>query len=141
MLITDGYDEHSQAPLEQAMEAVRQLHGTLYTIGINGAAGMSIRGREALKQLAAGTGGKAFFPNRDEELPLVHDRVAADVASRYLLTYTPTNQERDGLWRKVRVATGNPALTSARAKATSRPRRPRSGRRSSSSPRLAIAGR
>ena len=111
VLITDGYDEHSQARFDQAMEAVRRLHGTLYTIGINGAAGVSIRGRDALKQLAIGTGGKAFFPSRDEELPQVHDRVAADVASRYLLTYTPTNQDRDGLWRKIQVMTGNPALT------------------------------
>ncbi len=111
VLITDGYDEHSDAKFDEAMEAVKKLHGTLYTVGINGAAGISIRGRAALKRLAEGTGGKAFFPSRDEELPVVHDRVASDVASRYLLTYTPTNQERDGLWRKVDIATGNPKLT------------------------------
>src|SRR4029453_14451104 len=63
VLITDGYDEQSQSRFEQAMEAVKRLHGTLYTIGINGAAGVSIRVREALKQLAVGTGGKAFFPS------------------------------------------------------------------------------
>ncbi len=111
VLFTDGYDEHSDAPLEQAIEAVRRLHGTLYTVGISGAAGISIKGREGLKALAAGTGGKAFFPTRDEELPTVHDRVSADVASRYLLTYTPTNQDRDGMWRSIQVRTGNPALT------------------------------
>jgi Ca-activated chloride channel family protein len=111
VLFTDGYDEHSNAKLEQAMDAVRRLHGTLYTVGINGAAGMSIKGREGLKNLAAGTGGKAFFPTRDEELPVIHDRVASDVASRYLLTYTPTNQQRDGKWRAIRVSTGNPALS------------------------------
>jgi Ca-activated chloride channel family protein len=111
VLFTDGYDEHSNAKLDQAMDAVRRLHGTLYTVGINGAAGMSIKGREGLKNLAAGTGGKAFFPTRDEELPVIHDRVASDVASRYLLTYTPTNQQRDGKWRAIRVSTGNPALS------------------------------
>ena len=111
VLFTDGYDEHSNAKLEEAMESVRRLHGTLYTVGINGAAGMSIKGREGLKNLAAGTGGKAFFPTRDEELPIVHDRVASDVASRYLLTYTPTNQLKDGKWRAVRVITGNPGLS------------------------------
>ena len=111
VLFTDGYDEHSNVKLDEAMEAIRELHGTLYTVGINGAAGMSIKGREGLKSLAAGTGGKAFFPTRDEELPIVHDRVSADVASRYLLTYTPTNQLKDGKWRAVRVATGNPALS------------------------------
>ena len=39
VLFTDGYDEHSNAKLEEAMESVRRLHGTLYTVGINGAAG------------------------------------------------------------------------------------------------------
>lgn len=111
VLFTDGYDEHSSARLDDAMEAVRRLHGTLYTVGISGAAGISIKGRDALKSLAAGTGGKAFFPTRDEELPVVHSRVSADVASRYLLTYTPTNQDRDGRWRQVQVVTGNPAMT------------------------------
>lgn len=111
VLFTDGYDENSNVKLDEAMEAVKKLHGTLYTVGINGAAGMSIKGREELKNLATGTGGKAFFPTRDEELPLVHDKVASDVASRYLMTYTPSNQRRDGKWRHIRVATGNPDLT------------------------------
>lgn len=111
VLFTDGYDEHSSAKLDEAMAAVKQLHGTLYTVGIAGAAGISIKGRDMLRKLAAGTGGQAFFPTRDEELPVVQGRVYDDVASRYLLTYTPTNQFKDGKWRSIRVAMGNPALT------------------------------
>jgi VWFA-related protein len=111
VLFTDGYDEHSNAKLEEAMEAVKQLHGTLYTVGIAGAAGISIKGRDMLRKLAVGTGGQAFFPTRDEELPAVQGRVYDDVASRYLLTYTPTNQLKDGKWRTIRVATGNPLLS------------------------------
>ena len=38
VLFTDGYDEHSNIKLDEAMEAVKKLHGTLYTVGINGAA-------------------------------------------------------------------------------------------------------
>ncbi|MGQ0732341.1 MAG: VWA domain-containing protein [Acidobacteriota bacterium] len=108
VLLTDGYDEHSESRFDQARDAVRRLHGTLYTVGIGGAAGISIRGRDSLKTLALGTGGQAFFPFRDEEIPSIHDRVAADVASRYLLTYTPANQSRDGLWRSVEVKTDDP---------------------------------
>jgi VWFA-related protein len=111
VLFTDGYDEHSSAKLDEAMEAVKRLHGTLYTVGIAGAAGISIKGRDMLRKLAVGTGGQAFFPTRDEELPVVQGRVYDDVASRYLLTYTPTNQQKDGKWRAIRVATGNPVLT------------------------------
>ena len=111
VLLTDAYDEHSDATLDDAIDALRERHTTLYAVGIGGAAGISIRGRAALKALAEKTGGKAFFPHRDEELPLVQDRVAADIASKYLLTYTPTNQDRDGLWRKVMIVTGDPTHT------------------------------
>jgi VWFA-related protein len=109
VLVTDGYDEHSEARLDAAIEAARKLHATLYTVGIGGAAGISIKGREALKALAAATGGRAYFPFRDEDLPQVQGGVATDVAERYLITYTPTNQERDGRWRTVRVSAGDPA--------------------------------
>ena len=111
VLITDGYDEHSEQNVEDAVEALRQRHTTLYTVGIGGAAGISIRGRAALKEIAEKTGGRAYFPHRDEDLPLVHDRVASDIASKYLLTYTPSNQDRDGQWRRVEVATSDPTYT------------------------------
>jgi VWFA-related protein len=105
VLFTDGYDEHSQAKIEDAARAVQKMHGTLYTVGIPGAAGISIRGRDLLKQLAERCGGRAFFPIRDEELPIVQDRIGTDVAQRYLLTYTPSNQAKDGAWRAIQVTT------------------------------------
>jgi VWFA-related protein len=111
VLLTDGYDEHSKAKFDQAVESIRRLHATLYSVGISGAAGLSYRGRDALKALAADTGGKAFFPIRDQDMPVVQDNVVADVAQRYLLTYTPANQERDGGWRAVKVLTRDPTYT------------------------------
>jgi Ca-activated chloride channel family protein len=108
VLLTDGYDEHSSTAFDQASAAIRSMRGTLYAIGIGGAAGISLRGRDALKALAEQTGGRAFFPTRDEELPLVQEHISADVQFRYLLSYTPTNQRRDGLWRAIELRTGNP---------------------------------
>ena len=105
VLFTDGYDEHSHEGVDAAVTAVQRMHGTLYTVGIPGAAGISLKGRALLKQLAERAGGRAFFPIRDEELPVVQDRIGTDVAQRYLLTYTPTNQAKDGQWRAIRVAT------------------------------------
>lgn len=109
VLLTDGYDEHSRTAFDQASAAIRRMRGTLYAVGIGGAAGISMRGRDALKALAEQTGGRAFFPTRDEELPLVQDHISADVQFRYLLSYTPTNQARDGRWRAIELKTGNPA--------------------------------
>lgn len=110
VLITDGYDEHSRGSVEKALAAVRKTRATLYTVGIGGAAGISIRGKEVLEQLAEEGGGRAFFPFRDEELPLTCARVIGDVRNRYLLSYTPRNQELDGKWRAIELVVADPAL-------------------------------
>ena len=134
VLFTDGYDEHSRRASTQAMEAVRRTARHALHRRHQRRRRRVDRGREALKQLADRHRRQGVLSDRDEELPLVHDRVAADVASRYLLTYTPTNQERDGQWREVQRRHRQPgAHRSARARAISPPRRRRSGRRSSSS--------
>ena len=107
VLVTDGYDEHSASGMTDAVAAVKKVNATLYSVGIGGVAGMSFRGRDVLRQLAGQTGGKAFFPSRDTEIPIVQDYIHDDVVNRYLLTYTPSNQARDGQWRRVRLRTGN----------------------------------
>ena len=109
ILVTDGYDEHSQMKFDEAIAGVQSTGSTVYVIGIAGTAGISIKGHRLLKDIAAATGGRAFFPARDEQLPAVHDRVVSDVSNRYLITYTPTNQNADGSWRAISLTTGDPA--------------------------------
>jgi VWFA-related protein len=110
VLLSDGYDEHSVATRDDAVRAVQTSGATAYVIGVGGIAGISLKGEGLLKSFAEATGGRAFFPYRESELPVVHDRVASDVATRYLLTYTPSNQRVDGSWRSIRLMTADPAL-------------------------------
>lgn len=108
VLITDGYDEHSSTTYQEALEAVKSTGATLYVVGIGGVAGISMKGERLLRRLAVETGGRFFFPSRDEQLAEVHDVLTDDVQNRYLITYTPTNQEVDGAWREVAVRTTDP---------------------------------
>jgi VWFA-related protein len=110
ILITDGYDEHSSTSFADALAAVKSAGATVYVVGIGGVAGISIKGERLLRQLAVETGGRFFFPARDEELAHVHDMLTQDVHNRYLLTYTPENQKPDGTWRTLTVKTDNPEL-------------------------------
>jgi VWFA-related protein len=55
-------------------------------------------------------GGRAFFPTREEEIPDVHGMIAAEAYSRYVLTYTPTNQEYDGSYRTIKLDVSQPDL-------------------------------
>lgn len=104
VLITDGYDEDSSTPINEVIAAVKAAQVTVYVIGIGGVAGVSRIGERALRRLASETGGQTFLP-RDDAVATVQARLAADVQNRYLVSYTPTNQERDGTWRNVTLRT------------------------------------
>ena len=110
ILVTDGYDEHSRTGLAYALKRVKELNATIFVIGIGGVAGVSMKGEALLRQIATHTGGRVFFPSREEQLPDVYDTIVADVHSRYLLTYTPSQQQLDGRFRKIRVVVTDPQL-------------------------------
>jgi VWFA-related protein len=111
VLVTDGYDEHSKTPLPVALAEIKKLQATIFVIGIGGVAGVSLKGETLLRQIALQTGGRAFFPSREEQLPNVYDSIVSDVQSRYLLTYTPSHQELDGRFRQIRVTVPDPQYT------------------------------
>jgi Ca-activated chloride channel homolog len=103
VLITDGYDEHSETGFDDALKAVKAAQATVYVVAIGGVAGISLKGERFLRALAKETGGRAFLPSREWELELVNAALASDVQNRYLLSYTPANQEVDGKWRAITV--------------------------------------
>ena len=109
VLITDGYDENSQARVEDALVAVKSAGATVYVIGIGGIAGISLKGERVLRQIAQETAGRVFFPSREQELPAVHEQVAQDVRQRYLVSYSPENQDADGAWRRITLLTTDPS--------------------------------
>jgi Ca-activated chloride channel family protein len=111
VLITDGYDEHSISKFDATVDALRNSGVTVYVIGMGGVAGVSLKGEAALSQLAKETGGYAWFPRDERRIPHVYEAIATDVQHRYFLTYTPTNQRRDGTWRPITVTTRTPGLS------------------------------
>lgn len=108
VLITDGYDEHSELDAGSALDALRDRGITLYVIGVGGIAGISLKGEALLTRLATSTGGRAWFPRDEHRLGEAYEALAGEVQQRYLLTYTPANQRRDGLWRDIVVRVRRP---------------------------------
>lgn len=111
VLITDGYDEHSTATVDEAIAAVRDAHAILYVIGVGGVAGISLQGQQMLRKLADDSGGRAFFPSRPSQLAETHELVSSNVFNRYLITYTPRDQRPDGTWRAIALSTADPDHT------------------------------
>lgn len=103
VLITDGYDENSGKTVEEVSRAVEESGVTVYALAIGGTAGISLKGETILRSIAEHSGGRVFFPARDTELISAAESIATDTHNRFLLTYTPKNQKKDGLWRRVAV--------------------------------------
>jgi Ca-activated chloride channel family protein len=110
VLITDGYDEHSESASSSAVDQLRKSDITLYVVGLGGVAGISLRGEKLLGELASETGGRAWFPRDERQLAVAYDTIAMDVRHKYLLTYTPHNQRQDGTWRAIGVQAKVPGL-------------------------------
>jgi Ca-activated chloride channel family protein len=105
VLLTDGFDENSVRTFDETLKALQTAQTTVYVVGIGGISGVSLKGQTLLRRLAADTGGKVFFPWRDEELAAAYDLVATDAQNRYLLAYTPSDDNADGTWRAIEVTT------------------------------------
>ncbi len=103
ILITDGYDENSSATIDAVVQRAEAAQVTVYVVGVGGVAGISLKGEQMLRKIADQTGGRIFFPPREPDLVGIADQVATDAHSRYLITYTPSNQKKDGAWRAVTV--------------------------------------
>jgi hypothetical protein len=62
-----------------------------------------LQAENQLKTFAQMTGGLAWFPQFDGELPGIMREVASFLRHQYSLSYTPTNQSQDGKFRKIKV--------------------------------------
>jgi VWFA-related protein len=113
ILIASGVDTFSKHTLDQTMKALRGSDVTIFCIGLGQAyANFTRRGTQGLtylqaenqlKTFAAETGGNAWFPQFDGEMPGVFRDVAAFLRHQYSLSYSPSNGAKDGKFHKVKI--------------------------------------
>jgi Ca-activated chloride channel family protein len=111
VIFSDGDDRNSITPRETATARVQASDAMLYTVGFGG--GATVPGlRIKLESYAKATGGRAFFPQRAQDLDDVFDQIVAELANQYVLSYASTNLKQDNSWRniKVRVRNGKYAI-------------------------------
>lgn len=114
LVLSDGGDNSSRYTESEVRNAVREADVQIYAIGIF--EGMSGRGRTPeelsgpglLQELAEQTGGRHFPVENLNELPDVAAKIGIELRNHYVLGYTPKNQERDGKYRRVKVAIKQP---------------------------------
>ena len=118
LILGSGYDTFSKNTLDNALKTLRQSDVTIFAVGVGkdyfeyndarggygGAARVGYyQAENQLNSFARMTGGRAWFPRFDGELPGIFREVAASLRNQYSLGYVPTNQKRDGKYRKIKI--------------------------------------
>jgi VWFA-related protein len=119
VLLASGIDTFSKHTLDDAFKRVKNTDVTVFTIGVGrmlldylenygGVGGGERRltfyqAENQMGEFAKLTGGHAYFPRFEGEIPSIMQNIANMLRSQYSLGYMPTNQARDGKYRKIKV--------------------------------------
>jgi len=115
LVLASGIDTFSRMNLDQTLKRIRETDATIFTVGVGemlfmnqsaGAYGQQltyIQAQNQLKTFAAMTGGRAWLPRFDGEIPSIMQEVASSLRNQYSLAYSPSNEALDGKYRKIKV--------------------------------------
>jgi Ca-activated chloride channel family protein len=109
VVFTDGEDQGSHLTSDAVLRRLEQTDATLYMIG-QGPRAEAPDLRALMERLSRQSGGRAFFPDRIDELSGVFAEIIEDLSNQYLLSYSPTNTRLDGTWRAIRIELTDPTL-------------------------------
>ena len=106
ILVTDGEDRASKPDDAKAMLArLRQSDVQVFVIGLTKFSALQSSASKAtnlLNEMAGQTGGRALFPDSPSDLPDVATKIARDLHTQYVISYSPTNRTA-GAESKVQV--------------------------------------
>lgn len=100
VLISDGDDNQSHAYLDDAIKECQRADTNIYAISTDASPSRDA-GDEVLKKMALATGGKAFFPNSIEDMPVSFNQIQKELRSQYALVYKPADFKADGQFRPI----------------------------------------
>ena len=66
-------------------------------------AGLVLRGDETLEQMAAATGGRAFFPYKQKDITHSFVSIEDELRSQYVVSYHPADFDADGRYRSIEI--------------------------------------
>jgi VWFA-related protein len=119
ILLTDGLNTTGRLSQKEAINRVIGAEAVVYAIGIGSKRdGLD---RDALRDIAQKTGGRAFFPDKKFDLNAAFAEIEQELRTQYLLAYSSSNKNRDGAYRKITIEITNPELKKERLELRHRP--------------------
>jgi VWFA-related protein len=112
VVITDGNDVGSRIKIEKALEEAQRSDTLIYSILFEDPrytswmyGGQS--GEGVMRRMAEETGGRVFRVDRRNTLEDIYATIQKEMRSQYAAAYTPTNQAKDGTFRRIEVRAKN----------------------------------
>lgn len=119
ILLSDGFSTYGSKKLDDAVQAALRSEAVIYSIGI----GDEFYGgvdKGVLKKISERTGGHAFFPKDEAELRQAFTQIQIEMRSQFLIAYEPSNQKRDGSYRKIEIQVANSEMAKQKVSLTHR---------------------
>lgn len=114
IVITDGGDTTSRIGFHKALEEAQAVDAVIYgiiVVPIRSDAGRNTGGENALKTLAANTGGKTFIQYADQGRDEAFDEILRSLRTQYLIGYyPPTDVESTEKFRRIGVRVRRPGV-------------------------------
>src|SRR5215475_8327869 len=113
VIFSDGLERNSSVKEKEVMEAIKEDEVQVYLVGFidvemeeNRPFGKSPakKAKDLLSGIADDSGGKAYYPKDIGEIPAIAAQISKDLRTQYVVSYYPTNDNRDGAFRNVRVS-------------------------------------
>jgi VWFA-related protein len=109
IVLSDGGDNSSRYTESEIKNLVKEADVQIYAIGIyepvsaRGRTAEELSGPSLLTEISEQTGGRMFPVENIAELPDVAAKIGIELRNQYILGYVPSNQERDGKYRRVTI--------------------------------------
>ena len=124
VLLASGRDTFSKLTFDKTRKRIQEAGVPIYAIGLLQALREILDARgymgpisrldflqadNQMNTFAKETGGQAFFPRFYGEFPGIYRAISDSLRNQYQIAYHPSNQARDGKYRKIKVDLVNPA--------------------------------
>lgn len=111
LLLSTGANTFSASTLDEVMSRLRRTNTTIFSVGLaegefvrSGGSGTSyVQGKNWLNEFAKRTGGIAFFPRFQGELPDIFRSITGFLRNQYTLAYRLPKEQRDGRYHRIKV--------------------------------------
>lgn len=104
IMVSDGEDTVSRLSYDDMLRYVRASRVPIYFIGI-GISALDFTATSRMKNIAAETGGVAYFIRNVDELGPTYEKLEAELRSQYLIGYYAESTRKDERYRAVEVQT------------------------------------